>query len=474
MCIFILPNLTSIMKKTLTILLPLGFTALSSLAQQKAPNIVFILADDLGWTDLGCYGNKNHDTPHLDAMAANGIRFTDAYAACPVCSPTRASIMTGKYPARLQLTNFLVGNRTDPASPILPANWKPWLEARETTIAEILRDKGYTTGCIGKWHLGNHDSIAPWSQGFSHTRMIGKNGLDFYNYSIFMDSYQESFTDSGTSYLTDKLTEYGLEFINDNRDTPFFLYLAYSAPHVGIVPRGDKVMKYLFRYGRAEGYFNPYYAAMLESLDDGVGKIIEGLKENGLLENTIIIFTSDNGGLGLNELGPTPTSLLPLRKWKGHIYEGGIRVPAIISWKDKFEAGRVCQEYFSSIDYLPTLCELAGLSDYQAKPDGISIAALLLRNENLPAERPIFWHYPHFSNQQGRPAGAVRAGDYKLVENYETGKTELFNLKTDISESVNLARKNRQKTLELHNLLIEWRNEVQANMPLPNPDYVKK
>jgi arylsulfatase A-like enzyme len=436
-----------------------------------SPNIVFILADDLGWKDLACYNNNYTETPNLDALAKNGIRFTEAYAACPVSSPTRASILTGKYPARLQLTNFIAGNRTDPTSPVLPAPWKPYLEAREVTIAELLREAGYATGMVGKWHLGGHDSIAPWNQGFDYSRMIGKNGLDYYNYSIYEDSYKKEFIDKGTEYMTDKLTDYGVEFINKNRTGPFFLYLAYSAPHVVIVPRPDKMMKYFRKYGEAAEKFNPYYSAMVESIDDGVGKIIETLKRAGLIENTIVIFTSDNGGLGLDELGPVPTSNLPLRKWKGHIYEGGIRVPAIFNWPGRINPGSVSNEYFSSIDYLPTLCEVAGIKDRPGMVDGVSILDALTGKGKLDQERPIFWHYPHFSNQLGRPAGAVRKGDYKLVENFETGEIGLYNLKDDISESRDLSGTMKSKTEELLKLLKEWRLSVKAQMPLPNPEY---
>ena len=279
-------------------------------SQTKSPNIVFILTDDMGWKDLACYGNRFTETPNIDALAKSGIRFTQAYAACPVSSPTRASIMTGKYPARLHLTNFIAGNRIDKESPVLPAPWKPFLEAREITIAELLGEKGYTTGMVGKWHLGGHDSIAPWNQGFDYTRMIGKNGLDYYNYSIFIDSYKDEFIDKGTEYLTDKLTDYGVEFIEQSKEKPFFLYLAYSAPHVVIVPRPDKMMKYFRKYNDADEKFNPYYSAMVESIDDGVGRIIETLKEVAALENTLIIFTSDNGGLGLDELGPDRKSVV--------------------------------------------------------------------------------------------------------------------------------------------------------------------
>jgi arylsulfatase A-like enzyme len=442
-------------------------------AQDVKPNIVFILADDLGWKDLACYGNKITETPNLDALAKRGIRFTQAYAACPVSSPTRASILTGKYPARLQITNYLVGNRTDPSSPVLPARWKPYLEAREITIAELLKKQGYETGMVGKWHLGGHDSISPWGQGFNWTRLIGKNGLDYYNYSIYIDSYQKEFTDTGKEYLTDKLTDYGIEFIKGNNRKPFFLYLAYSAPHVGIVPRSDKIFKYLRKYGPAQEKFNPYYSAMVESLDDGVGRVVECLRDEGLLDNTIIIFTSDNGGLGLDEYGPTPTSNLPLRKWKGHIYEGGIRVPAIICWPGIIREGTLSDHYFSSIDYLPTICGIVGIENPPPGIDGISILPVLKGNVMPDNERDIYWHYPHFSNQLGRPAGAVRKGDYKLVENYETGKLELYDLKEDISEANDLSTAMPGKKEEMLKLLKEWRHTVKSSMPLANPDYKK-
>lgn len=442
------------------------------LSQETKPNIVFILADDLGWKDLVCYGNKHYETPALDALAMSGIRFTQAYSACPVSSPTRASIMTGKYPARLQLTNFIAGNRKDEASPVLPAPWKPFLEARETTIAELLKQQGYITGMVGKWHLGGHDSLAPWNQGFDYSRMIGKNGLDYYNYSIFADSYKNEFTDNGSEYLTDKLTEYGVEFIEKNKKKPFFLYLSYSAPHVGIVPRSDKLMKYFFKYAQSEEKFNPNYAAVIESLDEGIGKVMEILEKEGLLGSTLVIFTSDNGGLGLDELGPVPTSMLPLRKWKGHIYEGGIRVPAIVSWPGKIKQGITSDYCYSSIDYLPTICELTGINKLPENIDGISILNVILDPSGARlAERPVYWHYPHFSNQLGRPAGAVRNGKYKLVELYETSKLELYDLENDISESSDLSAQMPGKTDEMHKMLVNWRNSVNAQMPLPNPDY---
>lgn len=459
----------------------LGFTGLSALAYAgktnpvpigNKPNIVFILADDLGWTDLGCYGNPYNETPAIDLLAKGGVRFTQAYASCPVCSPSRAGLMTGKYPARLQLTNFIGGERTDPKSPVLPAKWKQYLGASEKTIAEMLKEQDYVTGEVGKWHLGGADSLSPWNQGFDYSRMIGKNGLDYYNYSIYCDSYNKEFTDHGKEYMTDKLTQYGVEFIQQNKTKPFFLYLAYSAPHVFCVPRGDKLSKYFLKYEKFGGKYNPNYAAMVESIDDGVAEIMKTLKDNGLLENTIVVFTSDNGGVGLPELGPTPTNMDPLRKWKGHIYEGGLRVPAIVYWPSHVPSGKICDQYFSNIDYFPTICDLLNIPKMPDHVDGVSILPIFQNSELNGFDRgPIFWHYPHFSNQLGRPAGAVRQYDFKLVENYETGKLELYNLKEDVSESIDISGKMKDKTREMHQLLIDWRKQVNAQMPIPNPGY---
>ncbi len=443
-----------------------------SITANSQPNIVFILTDDLGWHDLGCYGNKFNETPALDKLAEGGMRFTQAYAAAPVCSPTRVSILTGKHPARLHFTNYQGGYNVDRNLPVLPAKWKQNLSGEEITIAEILKEKGYRTGMVGKWHVGGAKEQTPWGQGFDFTRMIGKNALDYYNYSIYMDSYEKEFVDDGTAYLTDKLSDYGVEFIKEKGDKPFFLYLAYSAPHVFIVPRGDKLQKYFWKYGESEEKFNPYYAAMVESIDDGVGRIIQALRDKGVLENTLIVFTSDNGGLGLDELGPTPTSNVPLRKWKGHVYEGGIRVPAIINWPGKIKAGSTVDTYFSTIDYLPTLCDVIGKVDLPAAIDGVSILPTLLnKSENEDEERLLYWHYPHISNQGGQLLGAIRMGDYKLVEHFDTGTLELYNVSKDIAESHDISKMEREKTDELHELLKNWRKDINANMPVQNPCY---
>ena len=455
------------MKISIAIFSALFLTYHCSFSQEKKPNIIFILADDLGYIDLGCYGNPFNETPNLDALAKSGIRFTQAYAASTVCSPSRASIMIGKHPARLKITNFLVGERLDSASRILPAKWQKYLPNSEITMAERLKTLGYQTGMVGKWHLGSGDSLSPWNQGFDYTRMIGKNGLDYYNYSIFEDSYKQEFIDNGEKYLTDKLSDYALNFIDNKKvDKPFFLYLCYSAPHVFTVPKAEKLKKYFLKYEKFKGKYNPDYATMIESMDDGIGRIMQTLKEKNATENTIIIFASDNGGVGLPELGPIPTNSEPLRKWKGHVYEGGIRIPTIISWKGRIESNQICNQYFINTDYTPTILDLLG-QKYESILDALSIVPLLF-NPKIPFDRgPIFWHYPHFSNQMGRPAGAVRKGDWKLVENYETHEFELYNLKNDISENTNLFKSYTEKGVELVTLLKNWQKSIDANMPIP-------
>lgn len=454
----------------------LAFTPKPRPVRQSAaptrPNVVFILADDLGWADLGCYGNPFNRTPNLDSLALRGLRFTQAYAAAPVCSPSRAAILTGKHPARLHLTNFLVGERVDSASRLAPAPWTKYLPSAEVTMAEWLRAQGYATGMVGKWHLGGADSLAPWGQGFDHARLIGRNGLDYYRYGIYEDNYQTEFRDNGTHYLTDKLTDYAVEFLEKNRERPFFLYLTYSAPHIALVPRGDKLNHYLFKYEKFGGRYNPYYGAVVESLDDGVGRVMAKLRDLGLDENTLVVFTSDNGGVGLPELGPTPTNNAPLRSWKGHLYEGGIRVPLIMRWKGRVPEGETRDAVVTGTDFLPTFADLLGLPP-QPAPDGRSFAAVLRPNP-APFERgPVFWHYPHFSNQMSRPAAAVRVGDFKLIEFYETGKTELYNLKTDLSETADLTRSQPGKSKELRARLDLWRRSIGANLPVPNPLLVK-
>ncbi|MEZ4905364.1 MAG: sulfatase [Spirosomataceae bacterium] len=447
------------------ILILFVFQVITSFAQQK-PNIIFILADDLAQADLGCYGNPYNETPHIDNIAKSGIRFTQSYSACPVCSPSRASLMTAKHPARLKLTNFLVGERTDSLSPVLPALWTKYLATTEVTLAERLKNIGYQTGFVGKWHLGSKDDQAPWGQGFDYSRMIGKNGLDYYNYTIYEDSYQKEFVDKGTNYLTDKLTDYAIDFIQKtDKNQPFFLYLCFSAPHVFVIPRGDKVGKYLRKYEKYGGKYNPYYGAMIESMDDGVGRIQQQLAALGIDKNTLIVFTSDNGGVGIPELGPIPTTAGNLRKWKGFTYEGGVRVPTLISWKGQFPENQSCDQYFINTDYTPTFMEILG-QESVISPDAMSFYGLLKNPASTHHRGSIFWHYPHFSNQTSRPAGAIRKGDWKLVKSYETNQVELFNIKENENEPQDLSKKYPKITKALHQELTEWLTAIDANMPI--------
>jgi len=441
----------------------LTLTLFSVKAQEK-PNILFILTDDLGYTDLGSYGNPYNETPNIDSLAHGGIRFTQAYTASPVCSPSRVALLTGIHPARVGLTNFLVGRRTNENSSIdPPQDWTLGLAGNYLTLAEYLKGQGYQTGFVGKWHLGNKESQNPWKQGFDFSRMISKNGLDYYNYSIAEDGFENQFEDDASYYLTDRLTDYGLEFLEDQkREKPFFLFMSYSAPHVLLIPRSDKLGKYLWKYEEFNGKYNPSYAAMIESVDDGVGALVQSLESRGMLENTMVFFTSDNGGVGLPELGPIPTNLEPLRAWKGHNFEGGVRVPAIIYWKGKFASGRVIEDYFSNLDYFATIRDL--LENENNYEDGQSLLPII-EERSESSNRAIFWHYPHFSNQLGVPSAAVRRGDWKLIYFFENGEKELYNLNLDISEERNLAHTETEIRKELWSMLKNWL--IETNAPLP-------
>ena len=451
------------MKQTTGILLLFAFCPLVLQAQEK-PNIVFILADDLGYKDLGCYGNPFNETPILNQMAKDGMLFTQAYAH-PACSPSRAALMTGKHPARLHITTALGLDRQDPNSPVIPPKLVSCLPSSETTLAEILKRNSYSTGMVGKWHLGHSAQTRPAGQGFDYERVITKNALDYYNYSIASDG-KTVFEDDGSCYLTDKLTEYAVEFVHpQNSDKPFFLYLAYSAPHLFIIPKADKVSKYMRKYNQFDGKYNPYYATMVESMDEGIGHVFDALAEQGVLDSTLVIFMSDNGGVGMDQIAYRPTTMEPLRKWKGHVYEGGVRVPLIMRWKNKLEAGCKNDNYLVIDDFLPTIAELIGDNRLPGNLDGKSFLPTLYNPKQDFERGSIYFHFPHFSGQGGRPAGAVRDGAWKLVENYETGKTELFNLDEDISESVDLTSSRPETAKRLHEMLQHWRTEVRAAMP---------
>lgn len=432
----------------------------------RPPNIVFVLIDDMGWSDAGCYGNTFHETPNIDRLAQQGMRFTDAYAACPVCSPTRASIMTGKYPATLNLTDFI------------PGHWRPWaklvvpefnqqLPFDEITFAEALKPAGYVSGAFGKWHLGGRDHD-PDTQGFDDFLVTGGR----YFYPNFRTTPKIEIKDG--TYRADVLTDQAVKFIKSNRDRPFVLYLSHHVVHIPLEAKQELIDKYERKPKPAHGVNNPIYAAMVEHADRSLGRVMQTLDELHLAENTVVIFFSDNGGLyrRFDGVGPAVMSNAPLRAEKGTLYEGGIREPLIVRWPGVVEPGSTCSVPVSSVDFFPTFVEIAGLKNKVTHPiDGVSLVPLLKQTGGLDRDA-LFWHYPHYHHSS--PAGAIRAGDYKLIEYFEDGRLELYNLSKDIGEQHNLVREMPEKAKQLQQRLAAWRKSVGAKMPTPNPDYDPK
>jgi arylsulfatase A len=427
----------------------------------------------MGWTDLGCYGSQYFQTPNIDRLATQGMKFTDAYAACPVCSPTRASILTGKYPARLHLTDWLPGKVDKPDHKVLRPTIRQQLPLEETTIAEALRPVGYVSASIGKWHLGG-PKFTPEMQGF-HLNVAGNhNGSPPSYFSPYQKDKKSIPLAEGKpgEYLTDRLTDEALKFIETNKEKPFFLYLPYYAVHIPLQAKQALIEKYQGITDPRGLQKNPVYAAMIESVDQNIGRLMEKLDEWKLAENTVVVFTSDNGGVVVPEGGITPTSNYPLRAGKGYLYEGGIREPLLVRWPGVVKAGSVCSNAVSSVDYFPTLCELAGVQSTN-KVDGVSLVPLLKQTGRLPA-RELYWHYPHYANQGGRPGGIIRDGDFKLIEWYETGAWELYDLKKDQSEKTNVVHAHWEKAVQMQMKLDQWRRYTGAQMMMPNPDYDPK
>ena len=434
-------------------------------------NVIIILADDLGWADLGCYGSKYHKTPHLDKFAADGARFTQAYAAAHICSPTRAAILTGRYPARYNLTDFLPGRPDRPDQKLLRATINQELPATEETLAALLKANGYRTGHVGKWHLGGKDA-GPQQRGFDVNIGGDSSGAVRSFFAPFKGKGAPPLpglekVDDG-EYLTERLTSEAVKFIEDSREQPFFLYFAHYTVHIPLEAKPDIVAKY--KQGKPGEQGNPIYAAMIESLDDSVGHVLARLDELKLADRTLVLFTSDNGGLCVVE-GPNtpPTINTPLREGKGYLYEGGLREPLLIRWPGVTKPGSTITEPVCCIDFFPTIRDACGVKS-DAKVDGLNMLPLF-KGETLK-RGAFFWHYPHYSNQGGRPGAAVRAGDYKLIEFYETGRRELYDLKKDQSESQNLIESKPDVAKELYGKLDAWRKEVGAKMMKPNPDYV--
>ncbi len=455
--------------------------------ERKPPNIVVFLADDLGQRDLGCYGSNFYETPNLDRLAKEGARFTDAYAACPVCSPTRASLMSGQWPQRTGVTDYIGAPQKPEAwkrnTKLLPAPYTDRLALETPTLAKAMKNAGYATFFAGKWHLGP-EGWWPENQGFD----FNLGGIDRggpYGGKQYFSPYNNPRLPDGPpgEHLPDRLATETAKFIETHKDRPFFAYFSFYDVHTPLMARDDLRKKYEAKrtklglsdkWGR-EGerdvrltQDHVVYAAMVEAMDQAVGKVLAKLDELGLSENTLVIFTSDNGGLSTSE--GWPTSNLPLRGGKGWLYEGGIREPFIVRWPAVVKAGGANDTPVSSPDLFPTLLAVAG-----AKPqpnqtlDGVSLVPLL-QGESLP-ERPLFWHYPHYGNQGGAPGAAIRRGEWKLIEWYEDNSVELYNVKNDLGEETDLAAKEPERVKQLRDELHTWQKQVGAKHPTPNPNY---
>jgi len=460
------------------------------------PNIILILIDDLGWKDLSCYGSTFYETPNLDRLAGEGMRFTDAYAACPVCSPTRASLMSGKYPARVGVTNYINARHKDhpDRGRLIDVPYIDHLPAAERSLAAALRDGGYATWHVGKWHLGGPDTY-PDRHGFDVNVAGCEWGMPSHGY---FSPWKIPTLEDGPEgeYLTDHLTDQAVRLIRSKTGKPFFLNLWYYSVHIPIQAKPEKIAKYEAK-AQAMGLNNvktfeegdffpgehkkdqrivrrlvqsdPAYAAMIEGLDENIGRVLAAVDEIGESENTVVLFTSDNGGLATAEGSPTCNA--PLAEGKGWMYEGGTREPLIVKWPGVVRPGSLCDTPVTSPDFYPTFLEAAGLDLIpEQHADGVSFLPLL--KETAGFDRgPIFWHYPHYGNQGGTPGSSVRSGDYKLIEFFEDGRTELYNLRDDIREERDLADADPRRATELHDLLSAWRQQVEAKIPQPNPDY---
>lgn len=499
--------------------------------KEKPVNVVFFLVDDLGWRDIGCYGSSFYETPNIDRFAKEGVRFTNAYAACHVSSPSRASILSGKYPASLNLTDWLPGRQDFPFQKLKNVEINQHLPYGGSTLPKVLQENGYHTAIFGKWHLGD-DSLSTARQGFDlHIPDWNKGWAN----GTFFSPYGMKGLEGGPKgeYLTDRLTDEALKYIDQNKDHPFFLYLSHFAVHDPIEGRPDLVEKYKKKLEQIPSPQNPPYilegnpdaknplsrselnrllqdktyndyrifpnqtvkikqnqnnvqfAAMVESMDESFGRVLDKLKKLGIDDHTIVIFYSDNGGMSAaNFYSPDriiskdnldkafSTSNTPLRGGKGWLYEGGIRVPLIVKWPNKGLQGIICDVPVTSPDFYPTILKMVGIP-VQPKQniDGVSIIPLL-KGEKKLGRKAIYWHFPHYSNHgMQSPGGAVRCGDYKLLEYYENNTVQLFNLKDDINEQNDLSASKPEKVKELKAMLHDWRKHISAKMMEPNPMY---
>ena len=443
------------------------------------PNVVVFVVDDLGQMDIGA-NNPNcfYETPHIDAFAKTALRFTNGYAANPVCSPTRYSLMTGKYPSRVDATNYFSGRR---GARFRPAPLNNNMPLDEITIAQALKGKGYATFFAGKWHLGETEEYYPQNRGFDVNIGGYKKGGPYTGNKYFapFKNPQMKIESPDGDHLPDRLARDTAKFIDDNKDKPFFAYLAFYSVHTPLIGRPDLVKKYKAKAAEIAGeefadeeqifpnvkkkrrvrilQKHPVYAAMVEAMDLAVGKVLKQLEDSGVADNTIVVFTSDNGGLSTSE--GSPTSNLPLRGGKGWVYEGGIRLPWIVRYPDVTKPGTVSAEPVCSIDLYPTLAAAAGVQ-VKHEIDGLDLMPAL-KGKSLD-RKSLFWHYPHYSNQGGIPGGAIREGDFKLVERYEDGSVRLYNLADDVGEQNDIAAQQPERVAQMRERLHKWYKSVDA------------
>ena len=440
----------------------LFYASIADAADDEQPNIVFVLIDDLGWMDLACQGNKLVDTPNIDRLAEQGMRFTNAYAAAPVCSPTRAAILTGLAPARLQITNHIPDRPSFiPENPkLMPAKMLDRLPLHHVTIAERLKEAGYATAFMGKWHLsgsGRGDpAFFPEHQGFD----INIGGCAYGGPPSFFDPYRNATIKDRRAgeYLPDRLADEAIDFMRANRKHPFCLFLWNYTVHWPMEAPQKLLDKYADRKG--PGLNDTRYGAMIDAMDSAIGRVVEEVDRLDLSKRTLIVFTSDNGGFS----GVADNR--PLRAAKGHLYEGGIRVPLIVRWHGKVKPGTTNTTPVISMDFYPTLLELAGLTHPKDKPlDGESLLPLIQGTGKLDRDA-IYFHYPNYAwHRSNRLGSAIRVGDHKLIERFDDGSVELFNLKNDLRERNNLAKAMPDKAETLRTRLAAWRTEVGAAMP---------
>lgn len=466
------------MCRVLAICLVAEVAAAAFAGEKSAPidklNVIVLLVDDWGWTDAGCMGSDFYRTPNIDALYNESVRFDNGYSACTVCSPTRAALMTGMYPARLHLTNYIPGAR-QPAGPLKNPDWTSKLEHRHVTIAEALRDAGYHTALLGKWHLTPYEDdeaaeYLPETHGFEVNiggGKVGQPGSYFYPYSR-PDFSIGSMPPGGKEgeYLTDRLTDEAMMLIDKWADEPFFIYMPYYAVHMPLEPKPEVREKYAHQLKPGLRHHNPDYAAMVESVDDSVGRLREALRQQHIDDRTVIFLAGDNGGV-IGEV----TDNYPLRSGKGDSFEGGVRVPTMVYWPGVTK-GADCHEPVITVDLYPTILEITGVQGdpaHNSKVDGSSLVPVLRDPDKSLGRKAIFWHYPHY--QAAKPYGAVRSGPWRLIEFYEDMHVELYNLDDDISETRNVAAENPEVVTRLRNMLHLWRDDVKAQMPTRVPGY---